>query len=63
MSISKYRRVKMDGVSTVTAVDIGGHFHGSLLNMVLDSGTMVQFVLLLLLLFSIISWAIILSKY
>ena len=53
----------MDGVSTVTAVDIGGHFHGSLLNMVLDSGMMVQFVLLLLLLFSIISWAIILSKY
>lgn len=53
----------MKEISAVTAVDIGGHFHGSLLSMVLDSGAMVQFVLLLLLCFSVISWAIILMKY
>ena len=40
-----------------------GHFHGSLLGMVLDAGVMVQFVLVLLLFFSVISWAIILLKY
>jgi len=50
-------------ISAVTAVDLGGHFHGSLLSMVLDSGPMVQFVLLLLLCFSVVSWAIILIKY
>ena len=53
----------MKEVSAVTAVDLGGQFHGSLLNMVLESGAMVQFVLLLLLFFSIVSWAIILMKY
>lgn len=44
-------------------VDLGGHFHESLLSMILDAGVMVQFVLLLLLIFSIISWAIIIMKY
>lgn len=47
----------------VTSVDLSGHFHGNIFEMVLDSGPMVQFVLLLLLLFSVISWAIILMKY
>ena len=42
---------------------MGGHFHGSLLGMVLDAGVMVQFVLVLLLFFSVVSWAIILLKY
>jgi biopolymer transport protein TolQ len=50
-------------ISTVAAANIGGHFHGSLLSMVLDAGAMVQFVLLLLLFFSVVSWAIILMKY
>ncbi len=53
----------MKEISAVSAVDLGGHFHGSLLSMVLDSGAMVQFVLLLLLCFSVVSWAIILMKY
>ena len=53
----------MKEVTAVTAADLGGHFHGSLLRMVLDSGAMVQFVLLLLLFFSVVSWAIILMKY
>ena len=44
-------------------VDLGGHFHESLLSMILGAGTMVQFVLLLLLVFSVISWSIILMKY
>lgn len=44
-------------------MDVGGHFQGSLLNMVLSAGIVVQLVLVLLLLFSIISWAIIFMKY
>jgi biopolymer transport protein TolQ len=55
--------VKVKEMSAVTAVDLGGQFHGSLLSMILDSGPMVQFVLLLLLCFSVVSWAIILIKY
>ena len=47
----------------VSAVDFGGEFRGNLLQMVVDAGLMVQFVLLLLLFFSVISWAIILMKY
>ena len=39
------------------------HFHGSLLGMILDAGLMVQFVLLILLIFSIISWTIIFIKF
>jgi biopolymer transport protein TolQ len=50
-------------ISTVAAANVGGHFHGSLLSMVIDAGAMVQFVLLLLLVFSVVSWAIILMKY
>lgn len=46
-----------------TTVDLGTHFHGNLLNMILDAGPMVQFVLVLLIFFSVISWAIILVKY
>lgn len=44
-------------------VDLGGRFHESILSMILDAGIMVQFILLLLLIFSIVSWAIILMKY
>jgi len=47
----------------VTSTDIGRHFHGNVLDMILGSGPMVQFVLLLLLFFSVVSWAIILMKY
>ncbi|MBN1382471.1 MAG: protein TolQ [Deltaproteobacteria bacterium] len=42
---------------------MGGHFQGSILDMVLSAGIIVQFVLLLLLLFSVVSWAIIFMKY
>ena len=44
------------------AAGAGGHFRGSLLTMILDAGVIVQLVLLLLLVFSIISWAIIFVK-
>ncbi|MDD5712861.1 MAG: protein TolQ [Smithellaceae bacterium] len=53
----------MNNISSVTSMDLGGHFQGSLLGMVLNAGLMVQFVLLLLLVFSIVSWAIIFLKY
>lgn len=53
----------MKEISSVAAGNMGGNFHGSLLSMVLDAGAMVQFVLLLLLFFSVVSWAIILMKY
>lgn len=52
----------MKDVSSVAAVGLGGHFHGSVLQMILDAGLMVKFVLLLLLVFSVVSWAIILVK-
>jgi biopolymer transport protein TolQ len=41
-------------ISFITVGTLGGQFQGSLLNMVLDAGLMVQFVLLLLLFFSVI---------
>ncbi|MFA5321821.1 MAG: protein TolQ [Smithella sp.] len=47
----------------IGSLDLSGNFHGSLLSMVLDAGLMVQFVLLLLFVFSVISWAIIFLKY
>lgn len=47
----------------VTTGELGSHFHGDILSMILDAGLMVQFVLLLLVFFSVVSWAIILSKY
>jgi biopolymer transport protein TolQ len=50
-------------ISSIGALDPTGNFHGSLLSMILDAGGMVQFVLLLLLFFSVVSWAIILTKY
>jgi len=53
----------VEAALAVTSADIGRHFHGNVLDMILDSGPMVQFVLLLLLFFSVVSWAIILTKY
>ncbi len=53
----------MNEALAVTSADIGRNFHGNVLDMILDSGPMVQFVLLLLLFFSVVSWAIILTKY
>ena len=52
----------MSEVSAAT-VNFGGHFHGSLIDMILDAGVIVQFVLLFLLFFSVLSWAIIFMKY
>ena len=52
----------MGTLFAVSAVDFGGEFRGNLLQMVIDAGPMVQFVLLLLV-FSVVSWAIILMKY
>jgi len=40
-----------------------GHFQGSLMGMILGAGPMVQMVLVILLAFSIVSWAIILTKF
>jgi biopolymer transport protein TolQ len=53
----------VNDIAFITVGAIGGQFHGSLLSMILDAGAMVQFVLLLLLFFSIVSWAIILMKF
>ena len=53
----------MKEASSVAAVNLGGNFHGSLFDMVLNAGFVVQLVLLILLLFSVVSWAIILMKY
>ncbi len=53
----------MGSLFAVSAVDFGGEFRGNLLQMVVDAGPMVQFVLLMLLIFSVVSWAIILMKY
>lgn len=53
----------MKEASTVAAMNLGGNFHSSLFDMVLQAGLVVQLVLLLLLLFSVVSWAIILMKY
>ncbi len=44
-------------------VNLGGHFHGGLLGMVFDAGIIVQLVLFSLLVFSVLSWAIIFMKY
>jgi len=53
----------MSEALAVTSTDLGGHFQGDLINMILGAGWMVQFVLVLLLLFSVFSWAIIFNKY
>jgi biopolymer transport protein TolQ len=50
-------------VKDISSVSVGSSFHGSLLDMVLGAGVIVQLVLLLLLFFSIVSWAIIFMKY
>ena len=47
----------------INSLDLGGNFSGSLLGMVLGAGLMVKLVLLLLLIFSVVSWAIIFLKY
>ena len=53
----------MNDIVFMTVGAVGNNFHGSLLSMVLEAGAMVQFVLLLLLVFSVVSWAIILMKF
>lgn len=53
----------MKETSTVAEMALGGNFHGSLFDMVVHAGFIVQLVLLLLLIFSVVSWAIILMKY
>ena len=53
----------MKELASVNTVDLGGQFHGSVLSMVMDAGLLVQFILLILFLFSVISWAIIVTKY
>ena len=45
------------------SVDLGSTFHGSLFDMIVNAGAIVKFVLLLLLFFSVVSWAIIFMKY
>ena len=52
----------MQEVSTAS-VNLGGHFHGSILDMIINASFMVQFVLTALLFFSVISWAIIFMKF
>ena len=53
----------MKEVSSVATMNLGGSFNGSLFDMVIHAGFVVQLVLLLLLIFSVVSWAIILMKY
>lgn len=45
------------------SLGLSGSFNGSLLSMILDAGLMVKFVLLILFIFSVVSWAIIFIKY
>jgi len=47
----------------VSTFDLTGHFRGNLIEMILNAGPMVQMVLLILLFFSVVSWAVILMKY
>ena len=53
----------MQEASSIAAMDLGGNFHGSLFDMVAHAGFVVQLVLLVLFLFSVVSWAIILMKF
>ncbi len=53
----------MNEISSTAAMNLGGNFHGSLFDMVVHAGFVVQLVLALLFLFSVVSWAIILMKY
>jgi biopolymer transport protein TolQ len=50
-------------VKELGSLGLSGNFNGSLLSMILDAGLMVKFVLLVLFIFSVVSWAIILIKY
>jgi biopolymer transport protein TolQ len=50
-------------VNDISTLNLGGNFSSSLLGMVLNAGLMVKFVLLILLIFSVVSWAIIFLKY
>jgi biopolymer transport protein TolQ len=50
-------------VKDIGSLDLSGSFNGSLLSMILDAGLMVKFVLLVLFIFSVVSWAIIFLKY
>jgi len=50
-------------LAAVNTMDPGGQFQGSVLGMVMNAGLLVQFILLILLLFSVVSWAIIVTKY
>jgi biopolymer transport protein TolQ len=50
-------------VKDIGSLDLSSNFNGSLLSMILDAGLMVKFVLLLLFIFSVVSWAIIFLKY
>jgi len=45
------------------SVAMGSNFHNSILGMIVDAGGVVQFVLLVLLFFSVASWAITFLKY
>ncbi|MEW6334082.1 MAG: protein TolQ [Thermodesulfobacteriota bacterium] len=53
----------MKDAAPIVATSLGGTFNASLLDMVLHAGFVVKFVLLALLIFSVVSWAIILMKY
>jgi len=56
-------KAKVKEIPYVALAGLGGQFQGSVFGMILDAGLMVKFVLLLLLCFSVISWAIIWLKY
>lgn len=47
----------------ISLAGFGGHFEGTLLNMILNAGVVVQIVLFILLAFSVVSWAIIMMKF
>lgn len=53
----------MKDVSPIVATNLGGTFNASLFDMVVSAGLVVKLVLLVLLILSVISWAIILMKY
>jgi len=50
-------------VTEIGSLGLSGSFSGSLLGMVLNAGLVVKFVLLVLFIFSVVSWAIIFVKY
>jgi len=50
-------------LASVNTANLGGQFHGSVLSMIMDAGSLVQLVLFILLVFSVVSWAVIATKY